>query len=769
MKMSNNIFISRNQELEKLSKFLDLTLNNNSQIVFISGEAGTGKSALVSEFFRLSKDKNKDLIFIISECNSYIGQTEGFLPFKKIIELLLKGKTSDNNDKIQQQNRKKKITSISQKLFFELAPDLVGIFMPWAGLIVKAGSIAAQKYKWFHKKPLNENLKNGKIPKFYDFNKDNLFTQYSNFLSNLSKKFPLVIAIEDLQWADNYSLEFLFYIIREFKKEKILLIGTYRESDVLLRRNEDLHPLLRIINESKRYKGDIVINIDPPCEQLDNEIYSNKFVKEYINTRFIPNEFSYDLIQFISKQTQGNALFIVELFEYLVETKQIYISDNNIWKNASNINYSRLPSRVEGIIKNRIERISNQIKDILIAACVEGETFTFQVIEAVTKINEDELLKKLTDNLIKQHRLIKEDSYKYFDSRELFLFRFSHLFFQKYLYDSLSEFQRQLLHKQIGQSLEILYKGYEDEIATKLAWHFLNSLQFDKAFKYLILSADISLKACAYDEALLSYQKAEEILVKLHERDIYKEFNILLSEEHIFDAKVDRANQEKVINDMIEIARKIDDKFLLAIAYDRLSVFYIYTLRYKKAFQTSRYILNFFKNDFQNFPIASAYRTIGVVLRRMKHYKFALKYLNISLEILKNLNENLEYSRTLNSIGHTYLALNDKDRALSCYINALKKAKEINYLRGTAMILLSLLNFYIDEGDFSSATSISDESYETIKKVGEKRFELYYYYLMCKLYSFIDEEKSSYFKESALLLSSELGIEYNEIPKSLKG
>ncbi|NIN65157.1 MAG: AAA family ATPase, partial [Anaerolineae bacterium] len=86
--MTEQVFVARQRELNQLQTFLDRTLAGQSQVVFVTGEAGSGKTALVTEFARRAQDARTDLLVAIGNCNAQTGIGDPYLPFREVLGLL---------------------------------------------------------------------------------------------------------------------------------------------------------------------------------------------------------------------------------------------------------------------------------------------------------------------------------------------------------------------------------------------------------------------------------------------------------------------------------------------------------------------------------------------------------------------------------------------------------------------------------------------------------------------------------------------------------
>ena len=144
-----------------------------------------------------------------------------------------------------------------------LGPDLVGIFVPGAQIIGRIGmavglssDLSTKLSKQIGKKSDKESPK---IDPALD--QEKIFEQYAAVLKVLSKDRTLILILDDLQWADSGSINLLFHLARQLKDSRLLLVGTYRPDDVALGRDGGRHPLEPILNELKRYYGDIVVDL----------------------------------------------------------------------------------------------------------------------------------------------------------------------------------------------------------------------------------------------------------------------------------------------------------------------------------------------------------------------------------------------------------------------------------------------------------------------------------------------------------------------------
>ena len=260
-------FIGRKAELLRLDEFLKKAAAGQLQVAFIAGEAGAGKSFLMEKFIHDEEEANPALIACIGECNAHTGSGDPYLPFRQILTSLTTApeakKSADQAAKIKRTARLKEFVRVSSHTLIKIGPDLIGSFVPGAGLLTRiatevalSSDVSGKLSEQFGKKASSASAKVDP-----QLDQEKIFEQYASVLKVLSKDRTLVLVLDDLQWADSGSLNLLFYLARQLKDSRIFLLGTYRPDDVALGRDGGRHPFESTLNELKRYHGDIVLDL----------------------------------------------------------------------------------------------------------------------------------------------------------------------------------------------------------------------------------------------------------------------------------------------------------------------------------------------------------------------------------------------------------------------------------------------------------------------------------------------------------------------------
>jgi tetratricopeptide (TPR) repeat protein len=502
--VTEGLFVARERELGQLLGFLRQALAGLGQVCFLTGEAGSGKTALLSEFARRAEEVDDEVLVAIGSCNAQTGIGEPYFPFREVLGMLtgdVEGQLSRKATTRENAHRLRAFVRLSGQALVELGPDLIGVFVPFAGLAARAAAFILGRAGWLDGL---ERLAKRKARASEDLEQGHIFRQYTNVLQALAEKRPLVLLLDDLQWADAASTEMLFHLGQSIAQNRILITGAYRPEEVALGRDAKRHPLEKVLNECKRYLGDVWVDLD-----WTDEAEGKRFVDAFLDTE--PNRLGERFRQARYEHTEGHPLFTIELLRDMQERGDIIHDEEGQWVEGPELDWKALPVRVEGVIEERIGRLEEELRETLSIACVEGEDFTAQVIARVQEVRERQLLRKLSHHLERRHRLVREGGARRVGCQILDRYRFVHGLFQQYLYSELGAGERRLLHRDIASVLEELYEGRTEEITVQLARHYTEAQERDKAAHYLGRAGKQAAAMFANIEAVSYFSRALDL------------------------------------------------------------------------------------------------------------------------------------------------------------------------------------------------------------------------------------------------------------------
>jgi ABC-type oligopeptide transport system substrate-binding subunit/transcriptional regulator with XRE-family HTH domain len=513
------LFVDRRSKLGSLHAYLTAAMNAHGRVAFVTGEAGRGKTALMQEFAHRAQAAHSNLIVASGNCNAIAGAGDPYLPFRDVLSMLcgeVESKWATGMISREHARRLWDLLPETAQALVEEGPDLIGMFASGISLLNWAVQRATPRAAWV--KRLHALIERD-LAQRADLGQNSLFEQYTRFLHRLSARNPLLIMLDDLQWADNASLNLLFHLGRRISGSRILILGAYRPSDVELGRlainslEERTHPLKPVVDEFKINFGEIQIDT-----RWETSAEGRAFVDSLLDSE--PNQLTEAFREALYQRTKGHPLFTVELLDDMQTRGDLVQDDAGRWVQGPELDWGAMPLRVEALIQRRLGRLAPGLRDLLSTASVEGEEFSVQVAAQVLNMDERSVFHLLDQELEKRHALVRATGESQAGNQVISHYRFSHGLFQEYLYGELSPGERRLLHGEVAWALENLVRGDEDAYLVSLAHHYAEAGEGKKTIHYSLKAGDRDRNLYAHQEAAIHYRRAIGIL---HEENQIRE------------------------------------------------------------------------------------------------------------------------------------------------------------------------------------------------------------------------------------------------------
>jgi DNA-binding SARP family transcriptional activator len=515
------LFVARERELQQLDAHLEQTLAGGAvgQVVLVTGETGSGKTALVNEFVRRAMAAHPELVAARGNCSAQAGVGDPYRPFREILGMLsgdVEPRRAGGALTPEHARRLWDILPSMVRALIQQGPDLVGILIPGADLALRAETYAPEA-PW--RADLGELVKRRAMVAPRDeavaplSAQAALLGQVTRMLRALAQQHPLILVLDDLQWADSSSIGLLFHLGKSLASSRVLLVGAYRPDDVALGRGGERHPLEPVVHELQRDLGDITVDL--------SQAEGRSFVDALLDAE--PNRLSRSFRDTLYRRTGGQALYTVELLRGLKESGDLRRDEGSMepgmgeapWVEGPALNWNALPARVDAVIAERVGRLSPECRALLDAASVEGEEFTAEVVARACMAEEGAIGRRLSGELSHPHRLVRAVSLQRLGHRRLARYRFSHFMYQQYLYSHLDEVERARLHEGVAGAMEELYAEQLDEMAAQLAWHWQEAGLADKAAHYMHRAGVRALKLSASEESVAHLTRGVALLQTL--------------------------------------------------------------------------------------------------------------------------------------------------------------------------------------------------------------------------------------------------------------
>jgi DNA-binding SARP family transcriptional activator len=507
-------FVARRKVLNRLDSELVKTIQKQGRVCFVTGDPGSGKTALLAEFARRAIQAHRDLVVAWGWCNAYTGEADPYFPFLEIthslcgdIELRLAGGALTLEHATRLWNFAPAVISTlvldGPQLInrFISAQDLLGIAHTHPDITPEQLSQLQGQIEQYTQRSARKPLEPASF-----------FIEFGKFLWSLSQIKPLVLILDDLHWIDANSANLLFHLGRSLSGSRVLILGAYRPEELALGRGGERHPLDGLVHELQTSLGDIQVDL--------MESDGVNFVQSLLDSE--PNQIGIDFRRMLLRHTEGHPLFTIELLRGMQLRGDIVRNRWGKWVEGRQMNWEALPVRVEAVIAERIGHLPARYQEMLSLASVEGEQFSAEVLSAILGRETPAIIRDLSQELGKQHRLVQAQGRLQIRGKTLSQYRFRHFLYQKYLYQRQDEIERAVWHEKIGLALEEIYAQDLDsypEMAHQLARHFDLAGLADKAGAYYTESGRFAVRLSAHREAISHFERALQLVKGLPETE----------------------------------------------------------------------------------------------------------------------------------------------------------------------------------------------------------------------------------------------------------
>ncbi|MGD2146184.1 MAG: tetratricopeptide repeat protein [Anaerolineae bacterium] len=718
-------FVGREAELYQLEGHLTASIGGRGRVVLVSGEAGIGKTFLVDRFLTLAARRYPQVSIAAGQCSERLGHGEPYLPLSEALGMLL--------SRAQEKSPREKVLAIA----LETAPS-------WLGAVPAVGSALAASFETAQ--AVRDQFGGKKSPVTAP-DREHVLQEYTGVLTRLSQESPIVLFVDDLQWCDVASVDLLVHLSRRIGGSRILIVGTYRPSDVAVGRDGRPHPLQKATLDMQRYNA---------CHEIALDRLGREECAALISREFPHNDFPLSLLDLLFEHTGGNALFVTEILRLLREAGLVEAQDGT-WRLARQVADLPIPRSVESIVVMRIDRLEADLRRALRYASAEGERFLSTVLAQVAEVDELALEERLAV-VERVHRLISSRGELEIGWELATVYHFTHILFQDELYGRLQPKERALVHRRTGLALEELYGDKAGQIASELALHFDEGRAYEKALKYSLLAAQAAKRLFAAKEAIDHYERAQRLLARLGGGELEQQLAV---EEGLGDMRAvlgqheealghyDRARELLVVapaeSDRVAgICRKtamlyertgeydiafqwlerglgsVTDDSALEIARIRLAGAGIYSRqgKHRRALDWCRSGLAIARQSSNARVMAHATYLLGTIHGHLGRGEEEIACARESLAIYEELGDPAGQMKALNNLGVAQMEGGDWHQAIDSYRRGIALADRIGDVNNAAILTHNLGNILLEQGSLGAAVRAYERSLGIWEAIG---------------------------------------------------
>jgi len=302
---------------------------------------------------------------------------------------------------------------------------------------------------------------------------------------------PALFVVDDLQWCDLETLEWLQYFLRVVRQHPILIVGTARSEEL-----DSTCPLETLLRSLHRDEQVTEISLD----RLDSKATAT------LASSIAAQELGVDQATALFHQTEGHPLFIVEmmranLIERFRETDSS-VDQEPLRIKAEPDSVTVLPPKVQSILSARLAQLSPSARQLVGLAATVGRSFTIDILHHANGDDEEDVVNAL-DELWKC-RIIRDHGLDAYD--------FSHDKLRDVAYESINGPKRRLLHRRVAEALETIFAHDLDAVSAQVAAHYEKAGLSSKAVPYYLQAAEVAQRIYANTEAIHAFRQALKLL-----------------------------------------------------------------------------------------------------------------------------------------------------------------------------------------------------------------------------------------------------------------
>ncbi len=441
-------FVGRTEETRQLTSAFDAVRTSERRLVFVTGEAGIGKTALCEAFLR--EVGTTELMRVTwGTCHEHSGKSELYAPLVDAVTRLARSPSGDSVTSVLRNHAPGWVASLPA-VFGHRDAASTGV----------GGQIGAAR----------------------------MLREIVTALELLAQEVPLVVWLEDVQWADPATLDALASLAHRRDPAQLLLLVTTRPSEFL----PSASPLRRVYGELLGHGRASEIRLRP---------LTVSDVANYLDLRFGGDRFG-AAAPILHRSTDGNALFLIAALEYL--TRRGYLAKGpDGWRMTVSPEglEGSLPASLAGAVRRQAETLDQAERRTLEIASVVG--FEFGLWAAARAADEDEVaLEAVLEKLARRQTFVVRDGVTQLPDHEVTpRYRFKHQLYQEILQQGLAADTRARAHQRLGEAYERTFTGCERDMAAELARHFHGAGDSARAARYLRFAAQKAAERYALREA----------------------------------------------------------------------------------------------------------------------------------------------------------------------------------------------------------------------------------------------------------------------------
>jgi predicted ATPase/class 3 adenylate cyclase len=660
--------VGREKELAQLARFIEpLWQNRFAGLLLVSGDAGVGKGRLVYEFRSSKMFEGKKILWAVCQSDQILRQS--FNPLRNWLSGYFGISSHQTLERRKQSFDAKLDELIASVTDAELVHELD-----------RTRSVLGALLDLHWDDSLYEQLDpEGRY--------NNTFLALIALLKAESLRQPIVVFLEDLQFMDNDSKDFLPRL-----KRAILAAGeTYPLAMIVTTRPSSVSLEQELINARIDVRG----VSRPAVARLSETILGGPAAPELVNV--------------LLKRSEGNPYFVDQIIRYLQEENFLETS-NKGWALVKRLRDDFLPGDIRSLLVARLDQLAREVKECIQTASILGREFEILVLSEM--LHEDQNVQVYVGEAEKAAIWAPLNEIRYI---------FSHGLLRDAAYEMQMQSRRQQLHHLAVEALESLYAEELKTRYAELAYHSAQADLRSKACHYYTLAGESAAEQYQNRQAIEYFTSA---LAFTPPEDLTAQFDLLAARVELFNRRADRASQFNDLDALDKLARRLGDHDRLAKML-MLRALYFYMLgNYLDAIDDASRAESLSEAIAETDLAFLAQTTWFVALLRLGRLGEAMQRAQNTLQRVRKVGNRREEARVLNAMGLIALEQKDPATAESLLVKALNIGRETKDLSMEAKALgnLALCETSV-KGNYALARHYHEQSYRIAREIGDRNAE----------------------------------------------
>ncbi|WP_254508371.1 serine/threonine-protein kinase [Anatilimnocola floriformis] len=457
--LSSRRVVHREHELASLRQSLAAAEASRGSMVCVTGEPGIGKTTLVEDFLE-GLESRKTIQIARGRCSERQASASAYLPIVDALADLIRGETGD----------------AVLRLLKVVAPT-------WSAQLVPGS-----RY--------------GTVPPVAH-TQQAMLREIATLLTAISRIGTVVLFIDDVHWSDVSTVDLLAYVGRHCRERPVLIIVTYRPTELLL----GPHPFHRV---------KLDLQAQGVCNELALSFLGRSQIESLLSLTFPDHDFPAHFAELIHSRTEGSPLFAADLLRYLRE-RGVIAQTTGRWQLASELPeiWHDLPETVRSMIQRKLERLNENDHWLLSVAAAQGHQFDSTVIAEAARLDPADVEQRL-HQLERVHGLVRQQHEDEFaDGTPTLRYSFVHVLYQQSLFGSLLPTRRRTINKALAEAWEKHLCDEPSAYAAELACLYEAGREPARAARQFHLAAQHAAWVFAHREAALLARRGLDLLGEL--------------------------------------------------------------------------------------------------------------------------------------------------------------------------------------------------------------------------------------------------------------